>query len=37
MVVIRRMIDRHCAYTAILLPGTPPKSANKKPAADAAG
>jgi hypothetical protein len=25
MVVIRRMVDRHRAYTAILLPGTPPK------------
>jgi hypothetical protein len=25
MVVIRRMVDRHRAYTAILLPGEPPK------------
>lgn len=25
MIVIRRMIDRHRAYTAILLPGEPPK------------
>jgi hypothetical protein len=25
MVVIRRMVDRHRAYTAILLPGVPPK------------
>ncbi len=25
MVVIRRMIDRHRAYTAIFLPGEPPK------------
>ncbi len=25
MVVIRRMIDRHRAYTAIFLPGEPPR------------
>ena len=25
MLVIRRMVDRHRAYTAILLPGEPPK------------
>ena len=25
MVVIRRMVDRHRAYTAILLPGEPPR------------
>lgn len=25
MIVIRRMVDRHRAYTAILLPGEPPK------------
>ena len=25
MVVIRRMVDRHRAYTAIFLPGEPPK------------
>ena len=25
MVVIRRMVDRHRAYTAIMLPGEPPK------------
>lgn len=25
MLVIRRMIDRHRAYTAIFLPGEPPK------------
>lgn len=25
MIVIRRMIDRHRAYTAIFLPGEPPK------------
>ena len=25
MVVIRRMVDRHRAYTAIMLPGEPPR------------
>ena len=25
MLVIRRMVDRHRAYTALLLPGEPPK------------
>jgi hypothetical protein len=25
MLVIRRMVDRHRAYTAILLPGEPPR------------
>ena len=25
MIVIRRMVDRHRAYTAIFLPGEPPK------------
>jgi hypothetical protein len=25
MVVIRRMVDRHRSYTAIMLPGEPPK------------
>lgn len=25
MVVIRRLVDRHRAYTAILLPGEPPR------------
>ena len=25
MIVIRRMVDRHRAYTAILLPGEPPR------------
>lgn len=25
MIVIRRMLDRHRAYTAIFLPGEPPK------------
>lgn len=25
MLVIRRMVDRHRAYTAILLPGEPPQ------------
>ena len=25
MMVIRRMVDRHRAYTAIFLPGEPPK------------
>ena len=25
MLVIRRMVDRHRAYTAIFLPGEPPK------------
>ncbi len=25
MIVIRRMIDRHRAYTAIFLPGEPPR------------